>query len=99
MAVNTLGIADLESVLLVVRPDFVKIDARQVSKPEAMQRVIGMARESGTRPIFMRVESMAQRDFLLTLPNVLLQGWAIARPSVMPNLGVPESACRAYASA
>ena len=85
VAVNTLGIADLESVLLVVRPDFVKIDARQVSKPEAMQRVISMARDSGTRPIFMRVESVAQRDFLLQLPNVLLQGWAIARPSARPE--------------
>ncbi len=94
VAVNTHGLADLESVLLVVRPDFVKIDARRVSKPEAMQRAIDLAHDSGTRPIFTRVESVAQRDFLLTLPNVLLQGWAIARPAVLPNQGIPESACQ-----
>ena len=34
VAANTLGIADLESLLLMVRPDFVKIDARRVLKPE-----------------------------------------------------------------
>ena len=85
VAANTSGLADLESLLLMVRPDYVKIDARQVSKPEAMQRVIALAHDSGTRPIFTRVESAAQRDFLQTLPDVLLQGWAIERPSALPG--------------
>jgi EAL domain-containing protein (putative c-di-GMP-specific phosphodiesterase class I) len=85
VAVNTLGIPDMESVLRMVRPDFVKIDARQTLTPEAMQRVVSLARDSGTRPVFMRVESEDQRDFLLTLPGVLLQGWAIAQPLALPN--------------
>jgi EAL domain-containing protein (putative c-di-GMP-specific phosphodiesterase class I) len=85
VAANTLGIADMESLLRMVRPDFVKIDARQTLTPEAMQRVVDLARDSGTRPIFMRVETEVQRDFLQTLPDVLLQGWAIAQPSALPN--------------
>ncbi len=85
VAANTLGIPDMESVLRMVRPDFVKIDARQTLTPESMQRVVSLARDSGTRPIFMRVESEEQRDFLLTLPDVLLQGWAVARPSALPR--------------
>lgn len=84
VAANTPGIADLESLLRMVRPDFVKIDARQTPTPEIMQRAVVLARDSGTRPIFTRVESGAQRDFLRTLPDVLLQGWAIARPSARP---------------
>jgi len=55
-----------------------------VLKPEAMLRVIALARDSGVRPIFMRVQFTAQRDFLQTLPDVLVQGWAIAQPSVLP---------------
>jgi len=85
VAANTPGIADLESLLLMVRPDFVKIDARQVPKPDAMRRAVALARDSGTRPVFMRVQTAEQRDFLQSLPDVLLQGWAVARPSPLPG--------------
>jgi EAL domain-containing protein (putative c-di-GMP-specific phosphodiesterase class I) len=85
VAANTLGLADLESLLLMVRPDFVKIDARQVRTPEAMRRVVAITGESGTRPIFTRIESTEQLSFLQALPDVLLQGWAIAPPSTSPD--------------
>lgn len=85
VAANTPGLADLESLLRMVRPDFVKIDARQVRTPEAMQRVVSMTGESVTRPIFTRIESAEQLSFLRTLPEVLLQGRAIAPPSVSPD--------------
>jgi EAL domain-containing protein (putative c-di-GMP-specific phosphodiesterase class I) len=93
VAANTTGLADMESLLRMVRPDFVKIDARQTPTPESMRRVVALARDSGTRPIFMRVESGEQRDFLQTLPDVLLQGWAIARPSVRPGAWTGREAC------
>ncbi len=86
VAANTTGIADMESLLRMVRPDFVKIDARQVLKPEATQRVIAIARDNGTRPIFMRIESEDQLEFLLAVPDVMLQGRAIARPSALPGV-------------
>lgn len=89
VAANTRDLADMESLLQMVRPDFVKIDARQVTTPESMQRAIALARDSGVRPIFMRVESAAQRDYLQTLPEILLQGWAIARPAALPVPEVP----------
>lgn len=85
VAANTLGLADLESLLRVVRSDFVKIDARQVRAPEAMQRVVSIAGDSGTRPVFTRIESAEQLNFLRTLPDVLLQGRAIAPPSASPD--------------
>lgn len=85
VAANTLGLADLESLLQMVRPDFVKIDARQVRTPEAMQKVVSMTGDSGTRPIFTRIESAEQLSFLQSLPDVLLQGRAIALPSVSPE--------------
>lgn len=85
VAANTLGLADLESLLRMVRPDFVKIDARQVRAPEAMRRVVAMTGESGTRTIFTRIESAEQLSFLHTLPDVLLQGRAIALPAVSPD--------------
>jgi len=85
VAANTLGLADLESLLRMVRPDFVKIDARQVRAPEAMRRVVAMTGDSGTRPIFTRIESAEQLSFLRTLPGVLLQGRAIAPASVSPD--------------
>ena len=88
VAANTPGIADMESLLLMVRPDFVKIDARQVVKPEAMLRAVALARDAGTRPVFMRVQTVEQRDFLQSLPDVLLQGWAVARPAPLPGLPV-----------
>lgn len=84
VAANTLGPADLESLLAMVRPDYVKIDARQVRTPETMKQVIRLARDAGTRPVFTRVESPGQRDFLLNLPEVLLQGWAIGWPTATP---------------
>lgn len=86
VAANTLGIPDLESLLRMVRPDFVKIDSRQVRTPEAMRQVVAIASDSGTRPVFTRVESPEQRDFLLALPDVLLQGWMVGRPTSRPAL-------------
>jgi len=85
VAANTPGIADLESLLLMVRPDFVKIDARQVPTPEGMLRAVALARANGTRPVFMRVQTEEQRVFLHSLPDVLLQGWAVARPTPLPG--------------
>jgi len=85
VAANTLGLADLESLLRMVRPDFVKIDARQARTPDAMRRVVSMTSDSGTRPIFTRIESAEQLSFLQTLPAVLLQGRAIAPASVSPD--------------
>lgn len=84
VAANVSGLAELESLLRMVRPDFVKIDARQVAQPEAMRHAIAMIRDAGARPIFTRVESIGQRDYLLTLPDVLLQGRAIAWPAALP---------------
>ena len=49
-----------------------------------MEKVIHLARETGTRPIFTRVESPGQRNYLQTLPEVLLQGWAIGWPTANP---------------
>lgn len=92
VAANTRDLADLEALLQMVRPDFVKIDARQVTSPEAMQRAIALARDSGARPIFMRVESAQQRDYLQALPDILLQGWAIARPSSLPIAAIRREA-------
>lgn len=85
VAANTTGLADLEALLRVVRPDFVKIDARQLATPAAMQRAIALARDSGTRPVFTRVASHEQRDFLQTQHGLLLQGWAIGLPSAVPG--------------
>jgi EAL domain-containing protein (putative c-di-GMP-specific phosphodiesterase class I) len=85
VAANVLGLADLESLLRMVRPDFVKIDARQVRTPEAMRRVVAMTGDSGTRPIFTRIESVEQLSFLRTLPEVLLQGRAVAPPTTLPG--------------
>lgn len=89
VAANISGLAELESLLRMVRPDFVKIDARQVTQPDAMQRAIALARDSGAWPIFTRVESVAQRDYLQQLPDVLLQGRALAWPSVLPATELP----------
>lgn len=44
-----------------------------------------MTGESGARPVFTRIESAEQLDFLRILPDVLLQGRAIAPPSVSPD--------------
>lgn len=85
VAANTLGLADLESLLRMVRPDFVKIDARQVRTPEAMRRVVSMTSDSGTRPIFTRIESAEQLNYLRTLREVLLQGREIAPPTTLPG--------------
>lgn len=85
VAVNTVGMADLELLLRVVRPDFVKIDARQVSTPAAMRRAIVLVGDSGARPVFTRVASSEQRDFLQAQPGVSMQGWAIGRPSAVPS--------------
>lgn len=84
VAANVRDLAELEALLRMVRPDFVKIDARQVVQPEAMRRAIALIRDAGARPIFTRVESIGQRDYLLTLPDVLLQGRAIAWPAARP---------------
>lgn len=91
VAANTRDLADLESLLQMVRPDFVKIDARQVTTPGAMQRAIALVRDSGARPIFMRVESAQQRDYLQAQAEILLQGWAIARPSTRPGVPIEQA--------
>jgi EAL domain-containing protein (putative c-di-GMP-specific phosphodiesterase class I) len=92
VAANALDIADLERLLRVLRPDFVKIDARQVTTPTAMQRAIALARDKGTRIVFTRVASGAQRDFLQTQPGLLLQGWAIGQPSAVPDASLLAAA-------
>lgn len=78
VAASTQGIADLEAVLRVVRPDYVKIDGRQVCRPADMARAIALARDHGIRPVFSRVDQPRQRDYLLSRPDVLAQGWAFA---------------------
>lgn len=88
VAANVRDLAELETLLRMVRPDFVKIDTRQVVRPEAMRRAIALTRDAGARPIFTRVESAVQRDFLLALPEILLQGRAIAWPAARPAAAV-----------
>lgn len=95
VAASVGDLADLEALLRMVRPDFVKIDARQVRTPQAMRSVAALARDSGTRPVFTRIESPGQRDFLHGLADVLLQGWVIGRPTESP--GLPASCPSAYA--
>lgn len=84
VAASTLGIADFEALLRVVRPNFVKIDARQLATPAAMESAIALAREHGTRLVFTRVEKPEQRDYLLSLPDILIQGRALAGPKESP---------------
>jgi EAL domain-containing protein (putative c-di-GMP-specific phosphodiesterase class I) len=84
VAASTQGIADLEALLRVVRPDFVKIDGRQVCRPADMDHAIALTRGHGIRPVFSRVESSAQREYLLSRPDVLLQGWALAEAHANP---------------
>lgn len=85
VAASTQGIAELEALLRVVRPDFVKIDGRQVCRPADMEYAIALARGQGIRPVFSRVESPPQRDYLLSRPDVLVQGWALAEAHAVPQ--------------
>lgn len=72
-----------------LRPDYVKVDARRLSGADELRRVVGMARDSGTRAVLTRVESTQQLDYLQSLPNVLVQGFAVGPPTLLP--GVPQS--------
>jgi len=80
VAASTTDLPDLESLVRVVRPDYVKIDARHLLQPEQMLLAIRIATDRGIRPVFTRVESREQLEFLLTRVGVLVQGWAIGRP-------------------
>jgi EAL domain-containing protein (putative c-di-GMP-specific phosphodiesterase class I) len=84
VAANALDVEDLESVLRVVRPDFVKIDARRLRSDKEATRTYQIARDNGARPVFIRVESAIQRQLLQSLPDTLLQGNAIAKAKALP---------------
>lgn len=79
VAVNVGSLPELEELVRVVRPDYVKLDGRQLHQPGQMEQAIRMAREHGIRPVFIRVEDAAQLDFLHDQHHVLIQGWAADR--------------------
>lgn len=85
VAINVAGPAALPALLRAVQTDYVKIDGRGASRPELMRTAAELARASGARPVFTRIETAQQRDFLLAQPGVLLQGRAIAAPHPLPR--------------
>lgn len=86
VAVNALGIPDVESVLRAVRPDFIKLGIHQLGGDEDLQRLDDIARDNGVRPIVTRVESAAQRELLQAFHGFLIQGYAVAPPRTLPVL-------------
>lgn len=85
VAANVRDLSELEALLRMVRPDFVKLDARQFRDVGLTERALDRIRESGVRPVFTRVERADQRDFLLGLDGVLVQGRAIADAARLPQ--------------
>lgn len=84
VAVNVASVIELEELLRVMRPEYVKLDGRRLCQPEQMERAIVLARDHGVRPVFTRVEGMAQLSFLQRRIGLLIQGWAVARPQALP---------------
>lgn len=80
VAASTTDLSDLEALVRVVRPDYVKIDARHLLQPEQMLLAIRIATDRGIRPVFTRVASAEQLEFLLSRVGVLIQGWAVGPP-------------------
>lgn len=84
VAANTAGLVDLENLLHVVRPDYVKIDTRHLRRHEQLDAAVALAREHGVKPLFTRIENSDVRDYLAAQPGVLLQGLALAAPAERP---------------
>ena len=80
------GYAGLTTFTLL-QPDFVKLDmtlVRDIDADTTRQRVVGtmarLCRELGMSVVAEGIETVAERDTLLTLGCDLLQGYLFARP-------------------
>lgn len=84
VAVNVGSVAELEELVRVIRPDYVKLDGRHVNAPDLMAKAIQIAVDHGIRPVFTRVEDAVQLAYLLRRDGVLIQGWAVGHPKELP---------------
>lgn len=84
VAANVRDADDLASLLAMVRPDYIKLDARGFRRDGALVEAIRRVEDHGARPVAMRVGDRSLRDRLLGMTGVLLQGFALAPPATIP---------------
>lgn len=90
VAINIADPAQIPSLLGVVQADYVKFDGRSFSLSEPAELAAAAARSQGVQPVFTRIETSVQFDFLRKIPGVLLQGRAIAAEQALPDLPLPN---------
>lgn len=77
VAANLASPADLDALLQVVRPNFVKLDMRHFSDAEAVRAFTVRAREEGVRTVLTRVEHSHNLAAIRPTPDLWLQGHAV----------------------
>lgn len=78
VAVNVGGLAAVDAVLAEMRPNFVKIDVRNLRGGEERAAFVARAQAAGVVPVFTRVGDAATRDALRGLDGAWAQGFAVA---------------------
>lgn len=101
VAANVGDAYELDALLCMVRPDYVKLDARRFSSPDAINRALDLIERRGIRAVLMRIESRAQLEFLQERPGLLLQGRALADAAAEPldGLGIAQARSASLSSA
>lgn len=77
VAANMASPADLDALLKVVRPNFVKIDVRHFGDAETILAFVARAREAGVRTVLTRVEFSHSLAAARPAADVWLQGYAV----------------------
>lgn len=90
VAANVRDPDDLAALLSMVRPDYVKLDARQFTSASSMETAIARVNDSGAHAVFTRIENPAQRDWLGWRDGVWRQGRALGDAERQPSIGFGE---------
>lgn len=98
VAINAANAADGLRLLETVRPEVIKLDARQIGDPAGVEALLLKCRSLGVRLVFKRVESGKVVDLLAGLPAqghpVLVQGyaWDLTKGAIGLRSASPPSA-------
>lgn len=74
---------DVQEVLGIVRPDYLKVDGRRITDSSEATHIVSLTEANGVKPIVQRVETQGQLHDLHEAGIRYIQGFALGAPAVV----------------
>lgn len=81
--------SEVQEVLGIVRPDYLKVDGRRITRGDEAAHLVSLTAANGVRLIAQRIETRESLAWLGLAGIRLVQGFALAAPSSIPVQTTP----------